>query len=75
MALFQPSSPYVDAVLVMGLSTIAPNGSLLLTNTAGRFVSAAAHEPHPAFGCFYWVTLGVINPSFNTPSNGGLACD
>ena len=60
-----PFSPYMDAVLIMGLSTIAPNGSLLLTNTAGRFVSAAANEPHPAFGCFYWVTLGSISPSEN----------
>ena len=70
MALFQPSSPYVEAVLVMGLSTIAPCGSLLGFYTARRFVLAAADEPHPA--CICWVLHG-LSPCQVTPSNGGLA--
>jgi hypothetical protein len=75
MALVLPFTPYVEAVLVMGLSTIAPFGLLPLCCTAGQFVSAAALNPHPAYGCLYWVTLGLINPSLITPSNGGLTAD
>jgi hypothetical protein len=59
MALFQPSSPYVEAVLVMGLSTIAPCGSLHWLITARRFVLAAAHKPHPAYVC--WVLHGFVS--------------
>jgi len=58
MALDLPSSPYVEAVLVMGLSTIAPCGTLHWLITARRFVLAAAHEPHPAvFVGFFMVYL------------------
>jgi len=59
MALDLPSSPYVEAVLVMGLSTIAPYGSLLWFITARRFVLAAAHEPHPALVAFIGLPLGL----------------
>ncbi len=47
MALFQPSSPYVEAVLVMGLSTTAPCATLHWSFTARQFVLAAAHVAHP----------------------------
>jgi hypothetical protein len=58
MALFQPSSPYVEAVLVMGLSTIAPCGTLHWSCAARRFVLAATDEPHPVvFKGFYMVFL------------------
>jgi hypothetical protein len=60
MALLQPSSPYVEAVLVMGLSTIAPCGLSCWSITARRFVLAAINKPHPAvFAGFYMVYLHV----------------
>ena len=70
MALDLPSSPYVEAVLVMGLSTIAPCGPLHWSFTARQFVLAAAHEPHPV--CIQRVLHG-LSPCQDTPSNGGLA--
>lgn len=70
MALFQPSSPYVDSVLIMGLSTIAPCATLHLSCTARRFVLAAAHVAHPVmFKGFCMVFLHASD----TPSNGGLS--
>jgi len=42
MAFLQPFTPYVEAVLIMGLSTIAPCGSLHWSITARQFVLAAA---------------------------------
>jgi len=69
MALFQPSSQYVESVVVMGLSTIAPCGLLHWSITTRRFVLAAANKPHPVFVGFCMVYLHAKV----APSNGGLA--
>jgi hypothetical protein len=58
MALDLPSSPYVEAVLVMGLSTIAPCALVLRYFDARRFVLTSAAKAHPASVC--WVLHGLF---------------